>query len=65
MDFSTLAAPHSKIDKARCSVIDAYCLLAEAATLAHDAGNTALAKQIIALGHKALALDFTIPHPKR
>lgn len=65
MDFAVLAVAHSKIDQARCDVIDAYCKLADAARLAHEAGNVTLAKEIIGLGHKALALDFTIPPPKR
>lgn len=65
MDFSVLSAAHSKIDAARSAVIDAYCNIAHAATLVHQAGNAELAVKLIDIGHQALALDFTIPPPKR
>jgi hypothetical protein len=65
MDFAILASKHSKIDTARSAVVDAYCHLAFAATLAHEAGNVELSKKLADLGHRALALDFTIPPPKR
>lgn len=64
MDFATLALKHSKIDAARCAVIDAYCQLADAARLVHEAGNVELAKKLADIGRRALALDFTIPPPK-
>lgn len=59
-----LAVSHSKIDTARSAVIEAYCHLAYAARLAHEAGNVELAKKLADIGRRALALDFTIPPPK-
>lgn len=65
MDFMFLKVQHSRIDTARNAAVEAFSFLAYAADLCKQAGAFELAVKLVDIGHQALALDFTIPPPKR